>query len=127
MIRIDQFDVPFITKYKVADFPEFSPEHIWKIFNLDIEYGKFEVQKKQIEDFFNQIKNFSDQNHDIAQVINQIHYVNNHRDLKDFYALVDFYKSYYQKELEEVALNNGRKLPVKRVMFVRTAREKKLD
>lgn len=96
MIRNDQFDVPFITKYKLADLlPELGPDHIWKIFNLDIEYGKFEIQKKQIEDFFNQIKNFSDQNHDIAQIINQIHYINNHRELKDFYALVDFYKSYY--------------------------------
>lgn len=61
MIRNDQFDVPFITKYKLADLlPELGPDHIWKIFNLDIEYGKFEIQKKQIEDFFNQIKNFSD-------------------------------------------------------------------
>ena len=124
----DQLDVPEITKYhKSKLLPEITPSEVWRIFNLDIEYGNFEVQKKQISDFFLQIKSFSPDNQDILHIVDKIHYIKNHRDLKDYYALVDFYKSYYQKELEQKALESGKKLPVKRIMFVRTAREKKLD
>lgn len=44
MFRNDQFDVPFITKYKEKDLiPELNNEYIWRIFNLDLEFGKFEV------------------------------------------------------------------------------------
>lgn len=99
-------DIPFITKYNDKDLiPELNTEYIWRIFNLDIEYGKFEVQKKQIEDFFTQINSLSDESHDIEQILFKISEIKNHRDLKDFHALVDFYKSYYQKELEEIAIN----------------------
>jgi hypothetical protein len=38
--------------------PEFNEEKIWKIFNLDIEYGKFMKQKKLVKDFFESIKEF---------------------------------------------------------------------
>lgn len=47
MIRIEQLDIPFIAKYKVADLlPEINADLIWQIYNLDVEYCKFEVQKK---------------------------------------------------------------------------------
>ena len=48
MFRNDQMDIPFITKYNIKDLiPELNTDdYIWRIFNLDIEYGKFEVQKK---------------------------------------------------------------------------------
>jgi hypothetical protein len=40
--RCDCYDIPYITKYKISELdPEFNEEKIWKIFNLDIEYGKF--------------------------------------------------------------------------------------
>lgn len=43
MIRVEHLDIPYIIRYKMMDLkPELSPEYIWKLFNLDIEYGKFE-------------------------------------------------------------------------------------
>jgi hypothetical protein len=35
---------------------------------------------------------------------------------------MNFYKSYYQKELELVVVNSGKKLPVQKKEFVFTAR-----
>jgi hypothetical protein len=26
--------------------PELEPKDVWRIFNLDVEYGKFQIQKK---------------------------------------------------------------------------------
>jgi len=41
--------------------------------------------------------------------------------------LINFYKSYYQKELEVVVMNKTKKLPVPKREFVFNARQKKLD
>ena len=45
---------------------------------------------------------------------NQIFYIKNQRDLNDFVPLMNFYKSYYQKELTSVMSNTGKKLPVQK-------------
>jgi transcriptional accessory protein Tex/SPT6 len=46
-LRSEKFDVPYITRYRQDELiPDLQPEDVWKIFNLDIEYGKFQVQKK---------------------------------------------------------------------------------
>lgn len=40
--RCENLDIPFITKYKMNELiPELETTDIWRIFNLDIEYGKF--------------------------------------------------------------------------------------
>lgn len=45
--RCESLDIPFITKYRQNELiPELTPNDVWKIFSLDIEYGKFQVQKK---------------------------------------------------------------------------------
>jgi transcriptional accessory protein Tex/SPT6 len=45
--RCQNFDVPYITKYKFNEIdPELTQADIWRVFNLDVEYGKFLVQKK---------------------------------------------------------------------------------
>ena len=94
--------------------PELESRHVWRIFELDIEYGKFQVQKKQCEDFFSKIAEIaSEQNQKyIEHYKNQIFYINNVRDLNDFAPLMNFYKSYYQKELEVIVKQNGVKVPV---------------
>lgn len=47
LFRCDLLDIPEIIKYRQALLsPEIEPADVWRIFNLDIEYGKFEVQKK---------------------------------------------------------------------------------
>jgi hypothetical protein len=40
---------------------------------------------------------------------------------------MNFYKSYYQKELTSVMSNTGKKLPVQKKQFVFGARQRKLD
>jgi hypothetical protein len=58
---------------------------------------------------------------------NQIFYTKDQRDLNDFVPLMNFYKSYYNKELSTVQANSSRKLPVQRKEFVSSARERRLD
>ena len=53
---------------------------------------------------------------------NQIFYIKNQRDLNDFVPLMNFYKSYYHKELTSVMSNTGKKLPVQKKQFVFSAR-----
>lgn len=83
--------------------PELSPQLTWRIFQLDIEYGKFMVQKKLCEDFFSRIQEVADDKTQkvIEHYKNQIFYINSLRELNDFQHLMNFYKSYYQQELEE--------------------------
>ena len=45
--------------------PELDEDSIWQLFNLDIEYGKYEIQKRQIKIFFEQIKKLSNQSDEI--------------------------------------------------------------
>ena len=43
-IRCMNYDVPYITRYKMHDLsPELEPRDVWFIFNIDIEYGKFQI------------------------------------------------------------------------------------
>ena len=58
---------------------------------------------------------------------NQIFYIKNQRDLNDFVPLMNFYKSYYHKELSSVMANTGKKLPVQKKEFVFNARQRRLD
>ena len=53
---------------------------------------------------------------------NQIFYTKNQRDLNDFTHLMNYYKSFYQKELEQVTEKTGKKLPVQKKEFVFNAR-----
>lgn len=45
--RCDGLDIPFISRYRQNELiPELKPSDVWKIFSLDIEYGKFMTLKK---------------------------------------------------------------------------------
>jgi transcriptional accessory protein Tex/SPT6 len=47
LFRVEKCDIPYITRYRQNELiPELEPHDVWTIFNLDIEYGKFQVQKK---------------------------------------------------------------------------------
>jgi hypothetical protein len=62
------FDVPMITKYRKHDYQGgqnqnqyFAEEHVWKVYNLDQEYGKFKSLFMQTRDFmFNLIEAIPD-------------------------------------------------------------------
>jgi transcription elongation factor SPT6 len=42
LFRCENCDVPYITRYRQNELiPELEPDDVWRIFNLDIEYGKF--------------------------------------------------------------------------------------
>ena len=112
MFRSENCDIPYITRYRHSELiPELQPHDVWRIFNLDIEYGKFQVQKKQCEEFFTRLGEFGDQM-TMEHYKNQIFWTKNQRELNDFTHLMNFYKSYYQKELEQVTEKSGKKFPV---------------
>lgn len=118
-------DIPYITKVRQYELlPELGPQHTWRIFELDIEYGKFLIQKKQCDDFFTKIQEIADEKTQkvIEHYKNQIFYINNLRDLNDFQHLINFYKSYYQKELEAISENNGKKVPFQKRDMVNMCR-----
>ena len=47
LFRCDNCDIPYITRYRMNELiPELEPKDVWRIFNLDVEYGKFQIQKK---------------------------------------------------------------------------------
>jgi len=65
---------------------------------MDIEYGKFQIQKKHCEDFFTKISEIGSANGNAVHMEhykNQIYHVKNQRDLNDFQPLINFYKSFY--------------------------------
>lgn len=122
------YDVPYITRYKMHDLsPELEPRDVWFIFNIDIEYGKFQIQKTQCEQFFNKLEELLD-SRELNHYKNHISYAVSQRDLNDMQPLIDFYKSFYQPELDKV-FNQERKklLPVPKKDFVFTARKNRLD
>jgi len=46
MFRTEFYDIPMITKYRKFEYTkDLEEEDVWIIFNLDLEYGKFNQQK----------------------------------------------------------------------------------
>lgn len=128
MLRCEYHDIPFITKYRMNELiPELQPQDVYHIFELDIEYGKFQIQKKIYEEFFSKLSEFGTDDKIFEHYKNQIFYTKSMRDLKDFVPLINFYKSYYQKELEQAIQNSGKKVPVQKKDLVYNARQQKLD
>jgi len=130
MFRCEQCDIPYITKVRQHELlPELSVEHTWRIFYLDIEYGKFMIQKKQYDDFFLKIHEIADEGmqKSIEHQRNQIFYINNLRDLNDFTHLMNFYKSYFQKELQAINDSRGKKVPFQKRDLVNNCRQQRLD
>lgn len=111
------------------------PEDVWRIFNLDIEYGKYKAQKTQIENFLKRLIALETEGGQQMRVemdayMHKVHFARNQRELRNFDMLVDFYKGYYQKELLDVMQkesSEAKKLPGQRRHFVSTAREQQLD
>lgn len=53
-------DIPYINRYcRANSTPELEQKDIWRIFNLDIEYGKLQEQKRKVLDFFQGLEEFS--------------------------------------------------------------------
>lgn len=60
LIRIIKGDIPWICRYARADFaPELETKDVWKIFNLDLEYGKIQNQKQKIHEFLVGLDDFA--------------------------------------------------------------------
>ena len=90
--------------------------------------------KKQYEDFFTQLDKIVS-NEKTKQVMNhyknQIFYTKSLRDLNEFSHLINFYKSYYSKELKELeashVIEGAKKGPVQKADIVFLSRQAKLD
>jgi len=68
-------DIPYITKVRQSELlPELSQEDTWRIFELDLEYGKFTLQKKQCVEFFAKIETIAqeDRKREIEYYKNQV-------------------------------------------------------
>ena len=51
--RKENKDIPYITVYHQHElWPELVADDVWRIFNLDQEFGKFTQQKNQVMQFF---------------------------------------------------------------------------
>jgi transcriptional accessory protein Tex/SPT6 len=133
MFRRDHRDVPFIANYMMHELePELRPAHIWRIFNLDLEHGKFVALKGQVEAFLANVQTLqadAAQKAELEAYIQQVHYVQRHRDLRNYEPLIDFFKSYFQSELEKLVTLNGpeKKLPGQRRHFVSQSRAQRID
>ena len=98
LFRCENMDIPFITRYRMQTLsPELTTENVWKIFSLDIEYGKLQAQKKSFYDFFDKLAELTNDNRGILYQ-EQIKSVTSLRELKNYMPLMNFYKSYYSKE-----------------------------
>ena len=123
MVRCEYHDLPFITKYRMNELiPELEQKDVFTIFELDVEYGKFQIQKKIYEDFITNLSEFGLDDKIFEHYKNQIYYTKNMRDLNDFQALINFYKSFYQSDLEKIIQNSGKKVPVVKKDLVQMAR-----
>ena len=60
MLKKDKMDIPYINRYCRAKLiPELEQKDVWRIFNLDIEYGKLLEQKQKVLDFFDGLNEFA--------------------------------------------------------------------
>jgi hypothetical protein len=60
MFKKEKMDVPYINRYCRHSFiPELEAKDVWRIFNLDIDYGKLLEQKQKVLDFFNGLDDFA--------------------------------------------------------------------
>lgn len=47
LIRVEHLDIPMITMYRKFEYmKELTLEHVWQIFNFNLEYGNFMSQKQ---------------------------------------------------------------------------------
>ena len=71
MFKKDKMDIPYINRYCRAKLiPELEQKDVWRIFNLDIEYGKLLDQKQKVLDFFNGLDEFSKENNETEAFAN---------------------------------------------------------
>lgn len=53
-------DIPWICRYAREFYmPELEQKDVWRIYQLDIEYGKLQSQKQKILEFFEGIEEFA--------------------------------------------------------------------
>lgn len=133
MFRKDKKDVPFIANYAMHELaPDIEPKHVWRIFNLDMEHGKFVALKRQVEDFLKNVQTLQSDSvlkAELEAYIQHVYYTKRHRELRNYEPLIDFYKSYYQSDLEKLVSSKGpeKKLPGQRRHFVSQSRAQKID
>jgi hypothetical protein len=78
---------------------------------MDQEYGKFQRQKKQIEDFLIRIQSFDPQ---MKSYLDELAYAKSMSELANFSALIRFLRSYFHDQLMADESHSKRKQPQRR-------------
>jgi len=78
---------------------------------MDQEYGKFQRQKKQIEDFLIRIQSFDPQ---MKSYLDELAYAKSMSELANFSALIRFLRSYFHDQLMSDESHSKRKQPQRR-------------
>ncbi|CDW91618.1 transcription elongation factor spt6 [Stylonychia lemnae] len=109
--RCDYMDIPYISKYRKFEFAKYLNEQdIWTIYNLDLEYGKFQQQLGQMKATLIKLANIDPR---LSDLVNSISKVKNLQQLNNYSPLIKFLKSYYHKELQTLNEDKSKKLPFK--------------
>lgn len=112
MIRAEHLDIPMVTMYRKYEFQkELDESDVWTIFNMDIEYGKYMTEKKQIKSFLHQITQFTSDVQPYFQILEKRE---NQEQLTDFTKLVNFLQVYYSEELASQTQLHVKKGPIKK-------------
>lgn len=100
-----------IEKYRKYDYKnELESEDIWQIFNLDLEYGKFQLQKRQMIGFLQKIAEIEPKNKIYIEDVNKV------KDLKallNYSPLISYFKQFYYEELQRFPDEKLKKMPFK--------------
>lgn len=111
MIYIELFDIPMICKYRKYEFaPELDEDAVWHIFNLDIEYGKFQRNKIQVNDFLQKVQKFDNK---IKSYQDELTFAKSQSELNNFNALIRYLRYQFTDQLmqHEDDLLHKRKQP----------------
>lgn len=71
--RKEYYDVPMFAKYRKYEYMrDLFESDVWAIFNLDIEYGKFQQQLKQMKGFLFKLSQLEPRIQDYVEQISQV-------------------------------------------------------
>lgn len=62
LLRVEHLDVPMITRYRKYEYAdELDETAVWLIYSFDQEFGKFQRQKRKIEEVLNKVIKYNQQ------------------------------------------------------------------
>lgn len=88
MFHSELFDIPMICKYRKYEYAvELDEDAVWHIWNLDQEYGRFQRNKAQINDFLTKVLKFDQKS---KTYIDELQFAKTQSELNNFNALIRY-------------------------------------